>query len=235
MRHETINTGVDTKRNGLTYQELIADEKRTRELVEGSHFYADHPSIAWERARKFIANALHKDGTVLDIGCANGFLSKSLESWSNHKHTSYGIDIVSEDIEKAQKLFPNTPDHFKEYSFKEYISQSPDGFPATFDFIYCCGFDGCYITKDDLDTLLGRIPPHGRLLLGLYPEREKADGTGKEPVDHVAINIAKLKAHGFAITVLDNIDYPTRGEKVVIIEKPLSSLRISNQLPYVLP
>lgn len=221
MTFEFKNKAVDTRRNGLSYQELITDEERARRLVEGSHFYADHPSRAWERARKFIANALHKDGTVLDIGCANGFLSKSLESWSSHKHTSYGIDIVSGDIEKAQKLFPSTPDHFKEYSFKEFISRCPDGFPATFDFIYCCGFDGRHVTKDDLDTLLGRISPHGRLLLGLYPEREKTDGTGKEPVVHVVTNIEKLKEYGFTITVLDNTDHPSRGEKIVIIEKPL--------------
>ena len=33
----------------------------------------------WERARSLVAEAIDRDGTFLDVGCANGYLMESVE------------------------------------------------------------------------------------------------------------------------------------------------------------
>src|SRR5215813_10608495 len=36
----------------------------------------------WEQARSHIADAIHRDGTFLDVGCASGYLMECLPRWA---------------------------------------------------------------------------------------------------------------------------------------------------------
>ena len=36
----------------------------------------------WEAARRPIVEAIHRRGSLLDVGCANGYLLESLVHWS---------------------------------------------------------------------------------------------------------------------------------------------------------
>jgi hypothetical protein len=40
---------------------------------------------SWERGRRPIMAAIERDGTFLDIGCANGFLMESIRAWAARK------------------------------------------------------------------------------------------------------------------------------------------------------
>ncbi len=39
-------------------------------------------AAGWERRRRPIAAAIHRDGTFLDVGCANGLLLETLTAWT---------------------------------------------------------------------------------------------------------------------------------------------------------
>jgi SAM-dependent methyltransferase len=50
----------------------------------------------WERRRKVIVEAIDRDGSFLDIGCANGSLMETIVVWATergHDLEAYGLDI----------------------------------------------------------------------------------------------------------------------------------------------
>lgn len=67
----------------------------------------------WEYARSHIAHAMDRDGSFLDVGCANGFLLECLPRWTTRQLDRYGLDTAPElrDLaacrlpELAQRLF----------------------------------------------------------------------------------------------------------------------------------
>lgn len=68
----------------------------------------------WRYTRvMMILEALHKDGSFLDIGCANGYLIECLHKWvsgSGLKIEFYGVDISAELVAFAKKRLPHWSD-----------------------------------------------------------------------------------------------------------------------------
>jgi len=67
----------------------------------------------WEASRGFIADALHRSGNFLDVGCASGVLMESVQRWGALKGLRiepYGLDIVSEFVELARRRLPHWAD-----------------------------------------------------------------------------------------------------------------------------
>lgn len=93
---------------------------------------------AWEKKRRFIAEAINDDGSILDIGCAGGFFLRSLQEWSDYRLVPYGIDIREDFIEAARDLFPEMSDHFAVMDIED-VGNLPnrESFPKKFNFIYC--------------------------------------------------------------------------------------------------
>jgi SAM-dependent methyltransferase len=60
----------------------------------------------WERSRSLIADAIDRDGTFLDVGCANGYLMESLPSWTTFAIEPYGLDISPELAALARERLP---------------------------------------------------------------------------------------------------------------------------------
>lgn len=64
----------------------------------------------WAETRRCIAQAVHRDGDFLDVGCANGLLLESLIAWTGARGFAirpHGIDFVPQLIELArQRLAP---------------------------------------------------------------------------------------------------------------------------------
>ena len=53
----------------------------------------------WKLARSLIADAIDRDGTFLDVGCASGYLMETMQRWCAEKGISiepYGLDISPE-------------------------------------------------------------------------------------------------------------------------------------------
>ncbi len=60
----------------------------------------------WEYARGHIGHAVDRDGSFLDIGCANGYLLECLPHWTPHAVDRYGLDIAPELVEVARRRLP---------------------------------------------------------------------------------------------------------------------------------
>lgn len=147
-----------------------------RKMLEGSCFFSvpwdqKRAFRQWERRRSFIARAIKKNGKLLDVGCANGFLLRCLQEWSNHNLIPYGIDRNREAVEKAKNLFPRHRNNFITNCFLK------GSFPYDFDHIYWNVWDDYDFEQPDhfdfLDKLLSRLAPRGRLILGFYNAKDK--------------------------------------------------------------
>jgi SAM-dependent methyltransferase len=79
----------------------------------GSGFRGD--AARWERGRRVIVNAIDRDGTFLDVGCANGLLMQSLRRWAakdGHAIDPYGLDASGALVDLARARLPAWADRF---------------------------------------------------------------------------------------------------------------------------
>lgn len=69
----------------------------------------------WRRAREVILKAVRRDGSFLDVGCANGVLVRDLRRWAREKGIAlrpYGIDLLEEFIPEARQKNPKFKNNF---------------------------------------------------------------------------------------------------------------------------
>jgi SAM-dependent methyltransferase len=64
----------------------------------------------WEWSRSLVADAIDRDGTFLDVGCANGYLMECLPRWTVHRAEPYGLDISPELAALARRRLPHWAD-----------------------------------------------------------------------------------------------------------------------------
>ena len=91
-------------------------------LIKPAYLAAENPyaqaghggnAATWEASRGFIADAIHRSGTFLDVGCASGILMESVHRWGATKNLNvepYGLDIVPEFAERARRRLPHWAD-----------------------------------------------------------------------------------------------------------------------------
>ncbi len=92
---------------------------RQQELIVPAYLAADTPwgqsgktgtAEDWERSRSHVADAIDRDGTFLDVGCANGYLMECLPRWTPFAVEPYGLDISPELAELARTRLPEWSD-----------------------------------------------------------------------------------------------------------------------------
>lgn len=134
-------------------------------LLQGSSYEGSFKS--WENHRKFIVGALVKDGTILDVGCGNGFFLRCLQEWSGKQLDPYGIDTNERFIQQVADVFPEKSGHFVLAQTK-----APENFPQAFDTVFWCVWDGLSFEsargQEYLQKIQSRVLPGGRLILGFY-------------------------------------------------------------------
>ncbi len=130
--------------------------RETREMLEESYLGADDPrgqsgfrgdEARWERARRPIVSAVDRDGTFLDVGCANGLLMESLAAWAGeggYRIEPYGLDLIDSLAAPARRRLP----HWAERIFTGNVMDWQP--PFRFDFVR---------------TELEYAPPHRRQAL----------------------------------------------------------------------
>jgi SAM-dependent methyltransferase len=125
-----------------------------------------------------ILEALHKAGSFLDVGCANGYLIECLERWvggSGLDMEFYGVDISQELIELARSRMPEKSARF---SVANAVLWTPD---RTFDYVHAheLSYAPAHREKEFLKHLLDDyLSPGGRLIVG--PWALHRDSTGLE-------------------------------------------------------
>jgi 2-polyprenyl-3-methyl-5-hydroxy-6-metoxy-1,4-benzoquinol methylase len=64
----------------------------------------------WDWSRGVVADAIDRDGAFLDVGCANGLLLESVQTWAAERGFSiepYGLDISPELAALARARYPH--------------------------------------------------------------------------------------------------------------------------------
>ena len=150
---------------------LESDPRLLRFALNGS--CVDGPSFeTWRRARSFIASEIHRPGAVLDIGCANGFLLRCLQEWSDHALTPFGIDSSAGRARDIARFFPSQQDQFARLPAERLDEIASHGLPGKYDFIYWAVWDNYRFDRQDRIDLLKRayenVNDDGRLILGFY-------------------------------------------------------------------
>jgi hypothetical protein len=77
----------------------------------GSGFRGDESR--WERARRPMVSAIDHDGTLLDVGCANGLLMESLAAWAGEEGfrvEPYGLELIGSLAGLARRRLPHWAD-----------------------------------------------------------------------------------------------------------------------------
>jgi SAM-dependent methyltransferase len=141
------------------------------ELVVPAYLAADTPwgqsgksgdEALWEEARRPIVDAIDRDGTFLDVGCASGYLMESIVRWSPHRIEPYGVDISPELAELARRRLPQWADRI-------FVGNALDWQPPRrFEFIRT-GLD--YVPPRRRPDLVSHLLGHcGRLIIGTFNE-----------------------------------------------------------------
>lgn len=204
------------------FQRLIGpNQENIPKLLDGSCI-SDGALEDWEKERKFITQAINRDGTILDIGCANGFLLRSLQEWSDKNLIPYGIDTYPDRLKLARKMFPEQSSNFQVTSWRDLIKATPEqlqqvGFPTQFDMIYWNVWDNFDLDTEEGRLILGRLPEMvvdgGRVILGFY-NHDKAESVKR--AEELKILAEKL---GFNVTgVMEN---PNGSQVMTWIDKSL--------------
>lgn len=170
-----MSTGYATEKLPLDFIDGI-------KALEEQYLKSDDPMLQsgfdggaarWKEERGPIVEAIDRDGTFMDVGCANGYLLESLGAWStlqNRWHIiPYGVDMNAGLIVEAMSRWRGIADHFWVANAWEFCP------PEKFDFVYSLAdcvperFLPSYVAR-----LLDRyVKPGGRLIMGHYGSKAK--------------------------------------------------------------
>jgi len=156
---------------------LAGDNPRAQSGSDGS--VAD-----WTYKRGLLADAVDRDGTFLDVGCASGYLLETLVAWCaerGHTIVPYGLDISPELADLARHRLPQWADRI-------WVGNAIDWMPPhRFDFVRT-GLEYVQVRRqpDLIEQLLREVlAPHGRLIVGVYNEEcdtSRAESSEEERV-----------------------------------------------------
>ena len=125
---------------------------------------------SWEQGRGFIVEGIDRDGTLLDVGCANGYLMETVHVWaagSGHHVEPYGLDLSPELVELSKKRLPDWNGRFWTGNA---LHWEP---PFLFDFVHLQQLEYVPVNRRRqlVDHLLNRVcKAQGRLLIGPFNE-----------------------------------------------------------------
>lgn len=157
------------------WHERVADIIRPAYLAaaipEAQSGFSGGP-LAWRHARGLIADAIDRDGTFLDVGCANGLLMETLTAWCAAKGTRiepFGLDIVPELAALARARLPRWADHI---FVGNALTWPP---PRRFDFVRTnLDYAPPRRRRDLVDRLLTDVvAERGRLIVGVYVDESE--------------------------------------------------------------
>jgi SAM-dependent methyltransferase len=143
---------------------------RGRTPLEQSGFGGDE--ARWELARRPIVEAIDRDGTFLDVGCASGYLMECVARWSPYRVEPYGLDFSPRLVELARGRLPQWTDRIFVGDALEW------GPPHAFDFVRT---ELVYAPEERQRDLVERLLSYaGRLIVCGYGSGRK--GVPAEPL-----------------------------------------------------
>jgi hypothetical protein len=169
----------------ITPSYLAADNPRSQSGHSGDDAH-------WTQARSLIADAIDRDGTFLDVGCASGYLMECMPRWARqaggHRIEPFGLDIAPQLAELARRRLPHWADRI-------HVGNALYWRPKQrFDFVRT-GLE--YVPRRRQRDLIVHLLKHvvaeqGRLIIGTYNEE-------REPAAGAATTAALVQSCGFAL------------------------------------
>ena len=196
--HEAVNGAnsiLERLESRLAAGEIDEDEwfRAIERVITPAYLAADNPraqsghsgdEARWTQARSLIAEAIDRDGTFLDIGCASGYLMECMPVWARARGFAiepYGLDIAPDLADLARRRLPHWADRIH---IGNALFWKP---PEQFDFVRT-GLEYVPVgrRRDFIEHLLNEVvAPAGRLIIGTYNE-ERASITGPDLEQTVA-------------------------------------------------
>jgi SAM-dependent methyltransferase len=149
-----------------------------REIVTPAYLAAETPwgqsgktgtSGDWEWSRSHVADAIDRDGSFLDVGCANGYLMECLPRWAAHGVEPHGLEISPELAALARSRLPAWSDRIH---VGNALTWEP---PHGFTFVRT-GLD--YVPARRRGELVERLLGYcERLVIGVFNEHESEQTT----------------------------------------------------------
>ena len=134
----------------------------------------------WKQVRGFVVEAIHRSGTLVDIGCANGHFIETVQRWTAERGLTvepYGVDLSPDLIELAKTRLPYWKDRLWVGNGLDWIP------PFRFDFVHLqeFGYVPAHRRQQLVEHLLRDVCRHdGRLLIGPFNERRATKVTETE-------------------------------------------------------
>lgn len=157
----------------------------------------------WERFRRPVAEAIDRDGSFLDVGCANGLLMEGVVAWtreSGRRVEPYGLEISPRLADLARRRLPRWRDRI---FVGDALSWEP---PTRFDFVRTeIVYAPPSRRREYVERLLDRfVAPGGRLIVCSYGS-SRPEGARAEEL------VGELDAWGFAVDRIDDARSPEHG------------------------
>jgi 2-polyprenyl-3-methyl-5-hydroxy-6-metoxy-1,4-benzoquinol methylase len=154
--------------------------ERVRALLEESYLAADargdvfggsgcgaKNAAHWEARRRVITGAFDRDGTWLDVGCANGLLMETMAAWvaeKGYRIEPYGLDLSERIAATARRRLPRWADRIWTGNVMDFEP------PIRFDYITALA-DA--VPEHRITDMIARLAtrflkPGGRLVLSCY-------------------------------------------------------------------
>jgi hypothetical protein len=157
--------------------------------AEGGSGFGGTPA-EWRAAREPITDAIDRDGTFLDLGCANGLLMESVHRWCGERDLAiepYGVDVAPGLVQRARERLPHWADRI--WLGDAMTWMHPEG--LRFDYVHTL-LD--VVPRDARGQLVAHVRsavvrPGGRVLVSHYARSVTHD---RSAADH-------LRALGYAI------------------------------------
>ena len=128
----------------------------------------------WEWSRSHVADAIDRDGTFLDVGCANGYLMECLPRWTSFDVEPFGLEIAPELADLARRRLP-------QWTHRIHVGNGLSWGPA-FDYTYVrTGLE--YVPAARRLELVERLVSYcERVIVGVFNEYE-SERTTEELLD----------------------------------------------------
>jgi SAM-dependent methyltransferase len=126
---------------------------------------------SWERGRRPIMAAIDRDGTFLDVGCANGFLMECVREWGAEE----GRDVEPYGLEISPELAALARGRLTRWADRIFVGNAATWIPPRrFDYVRT-GLDYVPPTRRSelMHHLLANVvSPGGRLIVGVFNEEK---------------------------------------------------------------
>ena len=139
----------------------------------------------WERARRVIPEVVDRDGSFLDVGCANGLLMESVVGWTGARNLTiepFGIDLSPRLLSVARKRLPQWSERFYSGNILDWRP------PRRFDFVRIeLEYVPSHRRAELIDRLLrDALTSNGRLIVCRY------SGSDEQPPGGLAADLHEL-------------------------------------------